>query len=143
MPTQKNKICPDCGKAIWSSSTRCGSCSKKGELAPFFGKHHSEKAKKKIRNANWKGNQAGYKAIHIWVNSRKGKPHICKYCGMIDICPTCKRRTRIEWMNKDHKYSRNLNDYVALCCGCHLKYDLANGLRTYIPNQNPKTGKFT
>ena len=136
MPTTKNEICPDCGKEIWSSSTRCGSCSKKGKLAPFFGKHHSEKAKKIIGKAQWKGDNAKYKAKHIWVNFHKGKPKVCEKCGATF------EQARIEWANKDHKYSRNLADYFSLCCRCHQKYDRTKGFLTYIPKQDPISGKF-
>jgi len=99
MSGKKNKICPDCGKKIWGSSTRCRSCSKKGKLNYFFGKHHPKKfIKEKMSGENssqWKGDKAGSKAMHLWVNSRKGKPHICEFCGMPDFCPCCGRTTRV------------------------------------------------
>ena len=126
MSTQKNKICPDCSKKIWSSSVRCKSCSSKGELGSFFGKRHSKETLKKISGENsyhWKGNNAGYKAIHVWVNSHKGIPKVCEKCG------TTNKETRIEWANKDHKYKRNFDDYFALCCKCHNRYDIANGFK--------------
>lgn len=136
MSTKKNKICPDCGKKIWDTSIHCRSCSKKGKLGSFFGKHHTQKNKDIIGKSHWKGEKAKYKAKHIWVNSRKGIAKICEKCGITF------EKARIEWTNKDHKYSRNLDDYFSLCCSCHLKYDLANGLRTYIPKQDSITGKF-
>jgi hypothetical protein len=143
MATQKNKICSDCGKMVWSHprnpSPRCRSCSKKGVLNSFYRKKHSIQFIKSISGENsphWKGDKAKYSAIHIWVNSYKGKPKICEKCGITS------EKTRIEWINKDHQYRRNLNDYIAFCCSCHLKYDLINGLRTYIPKQDSITGKF-
>ena len=139
MSTQKNKICLNCGKEIWSSSIRCKSCAKKSILNPFYGKKHSAESIKKISDKNhhnWKGNKAKYKAIHNWVNSHKGKPQVCQLCGKTN------KETRIEWANKDHKYRRNLDDYFSLCCSCHLKYDLANGFKTYYPTKDPITGKF-
>lgn len=139
MSTQKNKICPDCGKEIWNTSIRCKSCAAKGKLNPFFGKHHSPKTLEKLsgeNNPRWKGDKAKYKAIHIWVNYHKGIPKVCEKCGATS------EETRIEWANKDHKYRRNLADYFALCCKCHIRYDIANGFKSYIPKQDPITGKF-
>lgn len=139
MPTQKNKICPDCGKKIWSDSIHCKSCSKKGKLNTFYGHKHSPKTIEKIsgkNHFNWKGEKAKYGAIHIWVNSHKGKSEICKYCGKTN------REVKMEWANKDHKYRRNLDDYIALCFGCHKKYDYKMGFRTYVPKQNPINGRF-
>lgn len=39
--------CVDCNKEIWYGHVRCMDCSKKGEQNPFYGKHHSEKSKRK------------------------------------------------------------------------------------------------
>lgn len=47
-------------------------------------------------------------------------------------CSTCFRDdTVIHWANKDNTYSRNLDDYIALCAKCHWAYDKTyNGKRT-------------
>uniref|UniRef100_A0A6H1ZXV8 Uncharacterized protein n=1 Tax=viral metagenome TaxID=1070528 RepID=A0A6H1ZXV8_9ZZZZ len=108
---------------------------KKGQVPWIKGKHHSVKTVKKITDAAnnnkrygknnhiWKGNDAGYLAIHTWVRRHKGIPVKCEFCG--------KRKTTpkgIHWANIDHTYRRNLDDYIALCSRCHKKYDLLNGL---------------
>lgn len=71
---------------------------------------------------NWKGDNVGYLAMHSWVNRCLGKPKKCEHCGA-----TAKER-KLGWANKDHKYRRNLGDYISLCWSCHKKYDLENGL---------------
>ena len=74
------------------------------------------------KNINWKGDKVGYGGLHAWVRLHKIKPNKCTKCGKIG------NSYQIHWSNIDHKYKRNLNDYVALCVPCHKKYDLKNGL---------------
>ena len=65
-----------------------------------------------------KGNKASYSAIHWWIRRRKGSAKECRMCRI----PNAKR---YEWANINHKYSRTLEDYVALCGVCHRKFDKA------------------
>lgn len=69
---------------------------------------------KNENNRNWKGNKAGYKAIHLWVRAHLEKPK---------ICPICKEREVREVANLDGKYSRDLNTWKWLCRSCHLRMD--------------------
>jgi len=77
---------------------------------------------KKHRPPGWKGEQASYWSIHIWVGRRKGHPDQCTNCKVKN-----KRgsdgRNAIHWANVDHKYKRELADYIALCAQCHKDYD--------------------
>ena len=73
------------------------------------------------RSSRWKGAAVGYAALHSWVRRWKELPKYCKECGS-----TTKR---LNWANKDHTYRRNLEDYIALCGSCHIKYDYANNER--------------
>jgi hypothetical protein len=79
----------------------------------------SEETKIKISLANlgkikyWKGEEATYSSKHHWVRNHKGKPKICENCG----------KSAKHWANIDHKYHRDLDDYIALCVKCHKKYD--------------------
>ena len=66
-----------------------------------------------ITFTRWKGNKVGYVALHMWIRKMKGKPEICEHCG----------NSAKHWANIDHKYRRNLEDYISLCVGCHKKYD--------------------
>ena len=106
---------------------------KKGHK-PFkgaFGKGstQSEKAKELISKSllgkrenearNWKGNNAGYVAIHTWVKNKLGKPNRCEN-------PNCKsiKPKRYEWASISRKTLRDKNDFVQLCPSCHRKYDI-------------------
>lgn len=71
-------------------------------------------------NGRWKGDNVGYNAIHAWVVREKGKPKKCLHC---------KATKKLQWANIDHKYSRNLKDYIPLCVFCHYKYDKKHNLR--------------
>ena len=70
------------------------------------------------KNSQWKGENTGYIPKHLWIYFWKGKPKICIHCKA-----TYKER-KLCWANKDHKYRRNLDDYISLCYSCHKKYDL-------------------
>ena len=73
------------------------------------------------KNSNWRGDDAGYNAIHKWVREHKSKPLLCEECGL---------EKKLELSNKDHEYQRNLEDYRWLCDKCHYDYDIENGLRS-------------
>lgn len=80
-------------------------------------------------HGNWKGNNVKHAALHTWVNRWKMKPKICSNCGA---------NKRLTWANIDHKYRRNLSDYIALCYKCHQDFDkLNNGYP--IKNRNQFT----
>ncbi|MES2216660.1 MAG: NUMOD3 domain-containing DNA-binding protein [Patescibacteria group bacterium] len=67
------------------------------------------------KNPDWKGENVKYSGIHMWIRKNKTPTNICEHCG--------KTKNRMAWANKDHKYSRNLNDWIRLCPKCHKKYD--------------------
>ena len=73
-------------------------------------------------NPAWKGNQVSYRALHHWIKRWKGSPSMCEVC-----CSPLKKK--YEWANKDHKYSRVLDDYIRLCTSCHRKYDKNKGIK--------------
>ena len=76
------------------------------------------------KNHQWKGEQAGLRAIHIWVAKWKGRPETCEGCGKSGLTGC-----QINWANIDHKYRRVLEDYIRLCSKCHGEYDSKNGFR--------------
>lgn len=104
-----------------------------GNNNPIYGKKRSAETKKKIsesnkrfdkskeRNPNYRGNNAKKSAIHMWMNKYKPKPEKCETCG--------KKTDKLHCSNKDHKYSRNPDDYRWLCQSCHYKYDVKKGYR--------------
>ncbi len=69
-------------------------------------------------NANWKGDEAGYGALHDWLVIRLGKPKICDECG------TTKAK-KFEWANISGEYKRDITDWKRLCKSCHMIFDNA------------------
>lgn len=65
----------------------------------------------------WKGDKAKYGTIHDWVYYHKGKPTKCDHCGKKGTTRT------IHWANVDHKYRRDLSDWISLCISCHREHD--------------------
>jgi len=104
-------------------------------IAPLRGRKRppmTEKQKNKIRekligrfvgneSAQWKGNNAGYSAIHKWVVKWKGLPQFCEMCEKLG--KRIKGKWNIDWANINHKYRRILEDYFGLCPKCHRQYD--------------------
>ena len=70
------------------------------------------------QSRRWKGENAGYVAIHLWIK---------KHWGLADHCDMChsKSAKRYEWCNLDKKYKRNREEWVQLCPSCHRIYDCA------------------
>ncbi len=66
---------------------------------------------------NWKGDKAGYSALHKWIKSKLGNPNYCEHCK------TTKSK-KFHWSNKSSKYLRIVSDWQRLCVKCHIKYDL-------------------
>jgi len=68
-------------------------------------------------NANgWKGDEAGYKAKHAWINYHYGSPRLCEKCGTM--------KTGVyHWSNNSGKYLRDRRDWERLCVSCHNKKD--------------------
>lgn len=62
----------------------------------------------------WKGDRAGYRALHQWVARHRTKTGRCSECGA---------EGRTEWANRSHEYRRDLDDWVELCKPCHTAYD--------------------
>ena len=66
----------------------------------------------------WKGEQAGYIAIHMWIKKHWGRPDHCDMCY-------CESASRYEWCNRDKLYRRIRGDWLQMCPSCHRKYDHA------------------
>ena len=81
-----------------------------------FKKNHT--LSKEANNPSWKGDKAGYGAIHDWVRRHKGTPNTCEHCGKTGLSGR-----RIHWANIDKKYNRKLEDFIRLCVSCHNRYD--------------------
>lgn len=91
----------------------------------------SLETKKKISEAQmgeknnlWKGNGAGYDALHQWIRNHKQKPDLCEICGKEESTTGNKR---LVISNKNHKYNRNnFEDWQWVHDLCHRKYDILN-----------------
>lgn len=80
-------------------------------------------------NPNWKGDRAGYRALHEWIESIRGKPDRCDECGATEKPKKYKRF--FCWVNLNHKYNRNVEEWAKMCVVCHGKYDVDNKLRKH------------
>lgn len=67
-------------------------------------------------NSTWRGDEAGYAALHLRVDAARGKPSRCDHCERTD--------GRFEWANLTGRYE-DVDDYARLCVGCHRKFDAA------------------
>jgi len=86
------------------------------------------------KNGNYKGDAAGYDAIHKWVRSRKPKPEVC------EICDTHKKTLVLACMGK---YQRDPDQFKWVCWGCHNKHDHENPRhpQKYFPNAFTENGQ--
>ena len=72
-------------------------------------------------NPSWKGEDAGYSAIHAWMIRNYGNPHKCQVCNLKG--KRVGRRWNIEWANRTGKFLREKSDWIALCKRCHYAQD--------------------
>ena len=104
-------------------SNKCKDSYKKGK--PIL--HLQGITQSKESNSCWKGENAGYRAKHNSITRHFGKPNTCEMCNTSNLSGH-----DIHWASKDHKYSRNKEDYLRLCASCHSEYDKIHGLRKHI-----------
>lgn len=70
------------------------------------------------RNSKWKGTDNEYNQIHRWIVKQKGLPDICENCKVSGF-----KGKNIQWASKEHKYLKEINEWLRLCSKCHFKYD--------------------
>lgn len=75
-------------------------------------------------NGQWKGDKAGYTAIHDWVYIHLGTPKKCEGCDT-------KTAKKYEWANLSGKYERIASDWKRLCTSCHRKHD-GHSLKAWV-----------
>jgi hypothetical protein len=84
----------------------CAACRRKRAEMPKGEEHH-----------RWKGEKAGYGAIHMWALTHFVRPPACEHCGRTDAL-------KYEWAQKaENPLSRQREDWLNLCVPCHIKYD--------------------
>jgi hypothetical protein len=73
------------------------------------------------KHPKWKGNKASYRAIHIWIENRLGKPRFCEKCGNRDL-----KHRQYHWSNINGNYKRIIGEWRRLCVKCHKEFDKNN-----------------
>ena len=76
----------------------------------------AKRDQKGARNHAWRGEQAGYQALHLRVVSVRGTPARCEECDLADP------KRRYEWANISGRYT-DPSDYRRLCIPCHRRFD--------------------
>jgi hypothetical protein len=71
------------------------------------------RAKVGPKNGMWK-DKASYQATHTWLRKHHEKPKNCEYCN---------EEKKLDWASKTKEYEKDINEYIALCRGCHIKLD--------------------
>ena len=86
------------------------------------------------KNGNYKGDSAGYDAIHRWVRTRRPNEGICEICGTSD-------KTLI--LACVGEYTRDITQFKWVCWGCHNKHDHENPRhpQKYFPNTFTENGQ--
>lgn len=89
---------------------------------PLVGHEVTAETREKIRqtklgskNASWKGADAGYGALHMWVH---------RHFSKTGTCELCKSEKKTEWANISGDYLRMREDFLEMCISCHRRYDL-------------------
>lgn len=99
------KFCPGCGVEKHGRPRVYKFCSKACAIKhAFVGKN----------SPNWKGDDVSYQGIHAWVRKNFVQNGGCSKCGSFE---------RLEWANKDWKYSRERKSWFRLCHKCHAVFD--------------------
>lgn len=75
--------------------------------------HNAKGINAGAKNYNWKGEDVGYAALHIWVRAKLPKP---------DFCQHCHEKPPLDLANKG-TYDRNLENWEWLCRSCHMTKD--------------------
>lgn len=112
------------GKSSWNKGKKLSITHKKNLSKSHLGQKGYWKDRKRPElagdnNPLWKGDDASYYAIHIWVSGNFGKSSDFP-------CSFCEKRggsKQMHWANLDHKYSRDRKDWLVLCVKCHFNYD--------------------
>lgn len=89
----------------------------------FSGKNNPMYGKTCEQNPRWKGDRAGYYAIHAWIRRRKGKP---------EFCEVCQREKPVELSSVSGECKRDVDDFQWLCRRCHIMLEgRLNNLQQY------------
>ena len=98
---------------------------KMSESMKKYYQNHPEKINERSgeKNYNWKGDNAGVTAIHIWIRKNKPKQKNCEICGLPE---NYENLGKLELSNISGDYKRDINDYRWVHHSCHFKFDYKN-----------------
>src|SRR4051812_42555426 len=65
------------------------------------------------KSRRWRGDDAGYSAIHMWLKIHKQKTGVCENCGEAG------KSGKTQFANISGEYKRDTDDYAELCPSCH------------------------
>ena len=91
------------------------------------------------KNPEWKGDDAGYRALHSWAYRRLVRPKNCVKCEKPNKTLDTKTGPRqyLQLANVSGEYKRSLDDWMFLCPSCHTTYDLGrNSIKQVFLNTN-------
>lgn len=93
----------------------------------FYKNHHGNKGKhfpqlSGKNNPSWKGDNASYEAIHMWIRKHLAKPES-------GLCPNCNVKQVCDVACITGIYNRDFYNWKWLCRSCHFKYDYSSGLK--------------
>lgn len=108
--------CLNCGKESIRNIIRQKYCTVSCQM-----KYEYRMGKRRQDNQHhngWKGNDAQYSAIHVWIRKNKAKPLYCEDCSKVTH--------DLEVANISGEYKRDINDFEYLCRKCHMEKDGRN-----------------
>lgn len=78
------------------------------------------------KSTSWKGDKAGYYAVHIWLKKYYGKAYMCS-------ASNCSGKSQnYQWaLIKGKKYTHDVDNFMQLCRSCHSKYDYTEKQREF------------
>lgn len=119
-PGYKHKLCKSCCKKGIKLSAETRKNMSVARIGIKFSENHISNLRNHLKKINVKGKNykenAGYHAIHKWIQDVLGKPKICVFCRSTT-------EKRYEWANLSGKYLRDKKDFVRLCKSCHERFD--------------------
>ena len=110
------RVCEECGelKLIANQSKLCSrACGAR--------RQHREGRSRQLSGTDhyaWKGDEAGYQALHHRILAARGKADHCEWREQTG----CKSR-KYEWAHIHGTGAGNPENYISLCKTCHASYD--------------------
>lgn len=89
-----------------------------------------------MRKKGWEASRKDkltYSGIHAWVRRNWGQPSKCDMCGKENL-----GGRKVHWANKDHRYSREREDWMRVCRPCHAKFDQENNGISFASGRKKK-----